>query len=153
MAKTEGRICCVDTNVWVFAQHEESPWHKKAREAVEHLELLGILPALTGQIVREFIVVVTHPANLSQPLTSQEAVEKAKSMVQNILYLEESTSSRDRLLNLIDRYGVAGKQVHDANIVAVMLENGVTELLTHNPDDFTRFADIAVHNMETFLEE
>ena len=36
----------------------------------------------------------------------------------------------------------AGKQVHDANIVATMLAHGIPRLLTHNVTDFTRFAAI-----------
>ena len=34
---------------------------------------------------------------------------------------------------------MGGKQVHDANIVATMLANGVTPLLTFNAADFRRF--------------
>jgi predicted nucleic acid-binding protein len=35
---------------------------------------------------------------------------------------------------------VAGRQVHDANIVATMLAHGETRLLTSNRSDFKRFA-------------
>ena len=34
---------------------------------------------------------------------------------------------------------VAGRQVHDANIVATMLGHGETRLLTANRSDFRRF--------------
>jgi predicted nucleic acid-binding protein len=34
---------------------------------------------------------------------------------------------------------VAGRQVHDANIVATMLAHGETRLLTMNRSDFRRF--------------
>lgn len=33
-------------------------------------------------------------------------------------------------------------QVHDANIVATMLAYGIPRLLTHNVDDFKRFAHL-----------
>jgi predicted nucleic acid-binding protein len=42
---------------------------------------------------------------------------------------------------------VAGRQVHDANIVATMLANGITRLLTFNVADFRRFA--ALISVET----
>jgi predicted nucleic acid-binding protein len=45
----------------------------------------------------------------------------------------------ERLLALLDDVGCAGKQVHDANIVATMLVHGVDTLVTINTDDFARF--------------
>jgi predicted nucleic acid-binding protein len=36
----------------------------------------------------------------------------------------------------------AGRQVHDTNIVATMLEHGIYRLLTFNAADFRRFAGI-----------
>jgi predicted nucleic acid-binding protein len=44
------------------------------------------------------------------------------------------------LLELLESVAVAGKQIHDANIVATMRAYGVTSLFTHNSDDFKRFA-------------
>ncbi len=41
---------------------------------------------------------------------------------------------------LLREYPTAGKQVHDANIVATMLAYGIPTLLTQNVDDMRRFA-------------
>jgi predicted nucleic acid-binding protein len=49
---------------------------------------------------------------------------------------------RERLLSLLATHPVAGRQVHDANIVATMLANGITRLLTFNIADFRRFAGL-----------
>jgi predicted nucleic acid-binding protein len=46
----------------------------------------------------------------------------------------------ERLLQLLAAYPGAGKQVHDANLVAAMLVHGVGRLLTFNATDFQRFA-------------
>ncbi len=48
----------------------------------------------------------------------------------------------DHLLALIRSIPIAGRQVHDANIVATMQVYGVTHLLTHNTKDFERFAHL-----------
>ena len=45
-----------------------------------------------------------------------------------------------QLLALLTEIPVAGRQVHDANIVATMLVYGVRRVLTHNTEDFVRFA-------------
>jgi predicted nucleic acid-binding protein len=42
---------------------------------------------------------------------------------------------------LVRKHRVQGKQVHDCNIVAVMLANGVRRLVTRNPTDFARYAE------------
>ena len=47
-----------------------------------------------------------------------------------------------QLLDLIARYGVRGRLVHDANIVATMLTHGIPRLLTFNARDFRRFGDL-----------
>ena len=48
----------------------------------------------------------------------------------------------DRLLDLLANHSTAGKHVHDANLVATMLSNGITTLLTFNTRDFRRFEDV-----------
>jgi len=45
-----------------------------------------------------------------------------------------------RLFDLVEKYAVAGKQVHDANLVSTMLLHGIRQVLTHNVGDFTRFS-------------
>lgn len=42
---------------------------------------------------------------------------------------------------LVRQYGVRGRAVHDAQLVAVMLTHGITHLLTLNDADFRRYAD------------
>jgi len=47
-----------------------------------------------------------------------------------------------RWRQLVERHAVKGKQVHDARLVAVMLEGGLDRVLTFNVDDFRRYPDI-----------
>jgi hypothetical protein len=53
---------------------------------------------------------------------------------------DEGSLVTERLLALLADVSVGGKQVHEANIVATMQVYGIRHLLTHNVDDFTRFA-------------
>lgn len=54
---------------------------------------------------------------------------------------DETATVRDTLIDLLKTYPTKGKQVHDANLVATMLANGIDTLLTLNIKDFKRFAD------------
>jgi predicted nucleic acid-binding protein len=46
------------------------------------------------------------------------------------------------LRRLLTGVPIAGKQVHDANLVATMLAHGITRLLTFNAADFRRFGSL-----------
>jgi predicted nucleic acid-binding protein len=54
--------------------------------------------------------------------------------------LEDGPEVGARLAELCRSVALAGRQVHDANIVATMLAHGETRLLTANGGDFQRFA-------------
>jgi hypothetical protein len=58
--------------------------------------------------------------------------------------LIENVAVIDTLETLVERHAVRGKQVHDCNLIAVMLVHKVDRLLTRNPRDFKRFREISV---------
>ena len=53
--------------------------------------------------------------------------------------VEDSAEVFERLLRILATHPGAGKQVHDANLVATMLAHGISRLLTFNAADFRRF--------------
>lgn len=55
---------------------------------------------------------------------------------------EDNRQVTDRLLTLVEKISIGGKQIHDANIVATMLTYNIPSLLTHNTDDFKRFSHL-----------
>lgn len=46
--------------------------------------------------------------------------------------------------SLVSVVGVTGRAAHDARLVAAMLQHGINELLTYNPQDFKRYNGITV---------
>jgi len=56
--------------------------------------------------------------------------------------LDDDANVFERLLRLLTVHPGAGKQVHDANLVASMLNHGINYLLTFNVADFRRFDKI-----------
>lgn len=63
-----------------------------------------------------------------------------RSFERRFFMAEDGPGVTTRLLNLLGVIPCAGKQIHDANIVATMLAHGIPKLLTHNVADFNRFA-------------
>jgi len=57
----------------------------------------------------------------------------------NFAILEHGPRVAARLVELCRSIALAGRQIHDANIVATMLAHGETRLLTANRKDFARF--------------
>ena len=46
------------------------------------------------------------------------------------------------MISLIEQYVVSRQKVHDMNIVATMMDNGITHLFTYNVRDFRRIGEI-----------
>ncbi|MFT3878569.1 MAG: hypothetical protein QM703_02790 [Gemmatales bacterium] len=58
--------------------------------------------------------------------------------------LPDITAMYDRWKTLVFSHHVKGTQVYDAKLVAAMLENGVSHLLTYNIADFKRYSNITI---------
>ena len=68
-----------------------------------------------------------------------DAVANARAFRTRATLLTEDNKVADCLLGLLDEIPCAGKQIHDANVVATMLVHGIDCLITTNLADFTRF--------------
>jgi predicted nucleic acid-binding protein len=47
-----------------------------------------------------------------------------------------------KLLSLVEEYDIKGQKIHDATIVAAMLESGNSTLLSYNKKDFVNYKQI-----------
>ena len=47
-----------------------------------------------------------------------------------------------RWQSLVTKYDAKGKNAHDARLVAAMLRHGLTQVLTFNGSDFSRYTEI-----------
>lgn len=127
----------VDTNVLVYATNIDSPWHQSAMEALSRARQAGIGLVVSPQILREYMVVSTRAASALMPRV--EILQNLAILQREFRILNEDRTVSAKLLELVARYEVSGKKIHDANIVATMLVHGLTHLLTYNVDDFARF--------------
>ena len=136
---TDVNALFIDTNVLIYGTIIESPQHQKARDAlntaIQHDRSLWI----SRQVLREYIATMTRPQNFQIPLDKKTVVQRIEFFQTQFNIADDSQQTTDYLLELIQQIEIGGKQIHDANIVATMMANDVTCLLTHNTVDFRRF--------------
>lgn len=76
-----------------------------------------------------------------RPITMQQLELQLRTIHAVFRIADETEEVTAQLLALMKVYPTGGKQVHDANVVATMLVNGIDTLLTTNVEDMKRFAD------------
>lgn len=144
-------MIAVDTNILIYADREESPQHEAALQAVRRLAEGHEAWAVPIFCVGEFLRVVSHdrvfdpPTPVADALTAMESLlasPSARLLVPGDRYLP-------LLRSLIEKSGVSGNLVFDAQIAAVCLEHGATTLLTEDRD-FSRFPGITVLPLGAF---
>jgi predicted nucleic acid-binding protein len=111
---------------------------------LERLSRSGAELWVSWQVLREYLAVVTRPQVWAAPLAPEIAVARVQTFEQIFRVAEDGPDVTSQLLRLVQEIGVAGKQIHDANITATMLARGVRRLLTFNTDDFARFSQLII---------
>jgi len=140
--------CLVDTNVLVYSTVDTCPQYREAREWLAGLHAQQVELCVAPQIVREYLVVLTRGDVFERQFTPEEALGELEGLLPSLVVLEETEETVRLLRDLVRRYRIRGKQIHDANIVATMMAHGVTRLVTYNPDDFRRFKEITLEPMK-----
>lgn len=99
--------------------------------------------AITPQIVREYVAVATRPMGVNGfGLDGEDAVANVGQFLDDMELLGEDAATTRLLLELIGQGSAAGKQVHDANVVAVALAHRAGAIVTDNARHFARFAEL-----------
>ena|SRR5438552_759677 len=140
MATTAADPVFIDTNILVYAQQAHSPFHAPAVARIQALAAAGQPLWISRQILREYLSVMSRPGALTAPIPVANLVADVRRFQRQFHTADEGAPVTARLLTLLSATHCAGKQVHDANVVATMLEHSVVHLLTHNVADFQRFA-------------
>ena len=130
----------IDTNVLVYALTPAAPAHELARTLLDRVAASGEQRTISRQILREYLATVTRPQTWGPPLPPHEALNDIARFNDEFTVLEDGLHVTETLIALCREVPVAGKQVHDANIVATMLAAGERRLLTFNTTDFRRYA-------------
>jgi hypothetical protein len=137
----------VDTNILIHAEVASSQRHDAALKILTGLAE-GALPwAIPWPCIYEFLRVVTHPRVFHPPVPQNIALEDLRKLLASpsLFLLAETPRHVSMMDQVISQSGATGNLVHDAHIVALCLEHGVSEIITGDRD-FTRFSGLKVFN-------
>jgi len=132
----------IDTNVLVYANLALSPFHQDAIQRLTTFAAGGVALWVSRQILREYLSAMTRPGLLTGTIPIASLIGDVQSFSTQFHVAEDGPDVTANLLVLLQQIPSAGKQIHDAKIVATMQTHGVPRLLTHNTDDFTRYAGL-----------
>lgn len=122
----------VDTNVLVYAHRSEMPQHPTARSVLDGLLTSKEPWALPWPCVYEFLRVVTHPRWFRPPTPTWMAWQSMMGLIAQpgTVLIGPTTRHADVLESLLRDPTLRGNDIFDAHIAALVIEHGVTELIT-----------------------
>ena len=137
----------VDTNVLVYAEITNSRHHSRANKLLIELAQSSAPWAIPWPCAYEFLRILTHAKVYHPPVSIEVALQDLNSILASpsLSMLAETGSHPAILERVVRQSGATGNLIHDAHIVALCLEHGVTELLTADRD-FTRFSGLKINN-------
>jgi toxin-antitoxin system PIN domain toxin len=140
-------VVAVDTNLLVYAHRADSPFHDRARSAIETLAAGARDWAVPWPCAHEFVAIVTHPRiyNTPTPTVTAFAQLRALQSLPNLVFIAEAEDHLDRLESLALAAKLHSGAVHDARIAAICLSHGVAELWSADRD-FSRFPALVARN-------
>lgn len=131
----------LDTNVLVQARIPGAPHRASARALLARANRESRRPCISRQVLREYLAVTTRAQSWATALPMTAALRDVAAIREGCGVLEDGPAVTARLESLCREIPVAGKQIHDANIVATMLAHGERRLATLNARDFRRYGD------------
>jgi predicted nucleic acid-binding protein len=136
----------LDTGVLLRLVNQQDPLHAATRSAVQTLFRRGDTLATSPQNIAEFWNVSTRPAQARGGFgrTPAETERCVRFFEKFGIVIPDQPAGYAEWKRLVIGFGVHGKAVHDARIVAAMLVANVSTLLTFNVQDFLRYQNLLV---------
>lgn len=111
----------VDTNVLLSLSFPELDHHKECDSYLRRVQNDQVELWISGQIIREFYHVATHPCTFEEPKNEELVVQQIETFPGRFHIADECEEVRSLLPELLREYKIRGKTTHDTNIIATML--------------------------------
>lgn len=137
----------LDVNLLLYASDGSSPFHEQARAFLDRLSRGPEIAYLFWPIISGYLRIATHLAVFDDPLTPDEAMANMEELLSlpHVQAPGEGERFWPRFREVSEEAGARGNLVPDAHVVALMRENGVRAIWTHDRD-YRRFDGIEVRD-------
>jgi uncharacterized protein len=137
----------VDANVLLYASDSSSPRQEAARALLETIAAGPELTYLFWPTIMAYLRIATHPAVFAQPLPAADAIANIEALLDrpHVRAPGEQPEFWPRYRAVAVDAAPTGNLVSDAHLVALMLQNEVRTIWTHDRD-FRRFKGIEVRD-------
>jgi toxin-antitoxin system PIN domain toxin len=137
----------IDANLLLYASDRGSAVHARALELVDEIALGPEIVHLFWPTVMAYLRIATHPAIFGAPLSQADAVANIQALL-DLPHVQASGAGEafwHRYLEVASDVSPTGNLVPDAQLVALMLENGVRTIWTRDRD-FRKFRGVTVRD-------
>lgn len=131
----------LDTNLLFYVVDRTSIFHSLSIQFIDEVEADLYT---TSKNISEFLVSTTRGDDPT--LTIRQAVDETKRFQKFLTMLYPSQESFNELIRLLQQHEPKGKKIHDYEIAAIALANGITQIATFNEKDFTGITKLQVIN-------
>jgi len=135
----------LDTNILLRFVNRRDRLHATMRAAVQTLRHQGHYLCVAPQNCVEFWNVATRPVDRNGFGLPPIEADRSLRLIERLFYIvPEQPTVYGEWRRLVLQFGVAGVQVHDARLVAMMRVHHITHILTANTADFARYTNIGI---------
>ena len=142
----------IDANVLLRVAQPAIASHATSLAALTQLANADHDLCIVPQSIFEYWVVATRPVTVNGlGLTIVDVDQQIQDLLSRLNLLRDERGIFSHWYELVVKNSVHGKLAHDTRMVAAMQRHGLTNLLTFNKPDFSRFAAIHVLSPDDIL--
>jgi predicted nucleic acid-binding protein len=137
----------VDTTFLVEMEAVESRAHEAASRWLRGALGNDGRLVIAGQVLTEFIHVISDPARFERPLTVSAATDRAEAWwtAREVTPVQPSEASVNVFLDWIPKYHLGRKRLLDTMLAATYFTHGVRDIVTSDARDYSVFGVFQIH--------
>lgn len=141
-----------DSNVLIYNQNINAPLHQQSRNYHEKVLVGEINGVISPQNITEFFAVITSPRRITKPLSPDKALVQIQNYLNpasNFSIIYPNRLTLQIFQELQKSYKVRSQRIFDVFLVATMLGNNISSILTANTKDFAHYLQIKAIDLST----
>lgn len=132
-----------DTNILIYAQDPNSKFYSQAISLIRQVAGGQLIGVLSQQNLLEFYSVMTDSKRVTNPISPNNCLKLIENLINSLfLVISPDVGTLNILSDICQKLNLKDGKIFDAYLVATMLSNNISAILTANTKDFQSFADI-----------